>query len=109
MTDDLQQKMAAIADAVRKGRYRYTIHGAQQRIARGVRRHEIEETIYNGEIIEDYPRHHYGPACLVFGRTSEGRALHILCAIQPAVGIITVYDPDQKEWKSDLKTRRRML
>jgi hypothetical protein len=106
-TDDAKEKMAAIAQAVAQGQYRYTVHGAQQRIARGIRRHEIEQAIASGEIIEDYPAHHYGPACLVFGRTAEGRVLHVLCAQQPVVGIVTVYEPNPDEWEADLKIRRR--
>lgn len=99
--------MAAIAQAVARGRYRYTVHGAQQRIARRLGRGEIEETIFSGEIIEDYTQRHYGPACLVLGRTAGGKALHIVCSLPPIVSIITVYEPDPQEWETDLRTRRR--
>jgi hypothetical protein len=106
MTSPLQQKMAAIAQAVAQGRYRYTLHGAQQRIARGIHGREVEEAIASGTIIEDYPQHHYGPACLILGRTTQNRPLHVLCSVRPVVDIITVYEPDPNEWLSDLKTRR---
>ena len=109
MADDPQQKMARVARAVAQGRYRYTRHGAEQRIARGVERHEIEEAIASGEIIEDYPQHHYGPACLTLGRTARGRALHVLCSVRAMVDIITVYEPDRNEWEDDLRTRRQDL
>lgn len=106
MAKQLQDQMEYIAAAVKAGRYRYTIHGAQQRIERRIRREEIEELVENGKIIEDYPKHHYGPACLILGRTGEGKALHILCSLQEVVDIITVYEPDLIEWKEDLRTRR---
>ena len=106
MTDDLTEKMAAIARAVAQGQYRYTVHGARQRIARSIRGHEVEEAISDGEIIEDYPYHHYGPASLVFGKTAEGKVLHVLCGVRPLVVIITVYAPDPREWELDLRTRR---
>lgn len=106
MVKRLQEKMVYIAQAISQGRYRYTIHGAQQRIARRIKRHEVEEAIAKGEIIEDYPDHHYGSACLVLGRTAEGKPLHILCSLQEVIDIITVYEPDLKEWKEDLRTRR---
>ena len=106
--DDLQEKMVYIAKAIAKGRYRYTIHGAQQRIARRIRRYEVEEAVVNGEVIEDYQQHHYGPACLVLGKTAKGKAIHILCSLQQLVDIITVYEPDLTEWEQDLKTRRRI-
>jgi len=104
---DRTQTMARIAHLVAQGQYRYTVHGAQQRIARGIRRHEVEEAVASGEIIEEYPAHHYGPACLVFGRSNAGRPLHILFGLEPILVIATLYEPDPEEWEEDLKTRRR--
>jgi hypothetical protein len=107
MKRDLDQKMALVVRAVVAGSYRYTIHGAQQRIARRIQRQELEEAVAAGEIIEDYPEHHHGPACLILGWTSAGRALHIVCSVRPVVDIITVYDPDPGEWSADYRTRIR--
>jgi hypothetical protein len=106
MIDPLSQKMAEVAQAVADGAYRYTLHGAQQRIARRISGAEVEEAIAKGVIIEDYPRHHYGPAALILGRTRQNRPLHILCSVQPIVDIVTVYEPDPQEWEADLRTRR---
>ena len=50
--------------------------------------------------------HHYGPACLVFGKTKQGKVLHILFALEPMVAIITVYEPDPDEWDESLKVRK---
>ena len=106
MADPLPQKMAAVAQAVAQGHYRYTLHAAQQRIARRISRHEFQEAIAAGQIIEDYPRHHYGPACLILGSTAQGKALHIVVSSRPVVDIITIYEPDPNEWVADPKTRR---
>lgn len=106
MARKLREKLGHIKKAIAEGRYRYTIHGAKQRIARRIRRYEIEESIADGEIIEDYPEHHYGSACLLLGKTAKGKSLHILCSLQKIVDVITVYKPDLIEWKEDLKTRR---
>jgi len=106
MSNDLIGKMALIAQAVVAGHYRYTVQGAQQRIARGLYRQDIEETIESGVIIEDYPNHYFGPACLILGRTSKGRVVHMVCSVRPVVDIITVYDPDPSEWTADFRTRR---
>lgn len=103
----LQEKLDYIKKAVREGKYKYTLHGAKQRIARRLKRKEIDEAISSGEIIEDYPEHHYGPACLLLGKTSEGKSLHILCSLQEVVDLVTVYEPDLEEWEEDLKTRRQ--
>lgn len=106
MSNPLSQQMAAIAQAVAQGQYRYTVHGARQRIVRNISRAELEEAIQSGEIIEDYPHHHYGPCCLILGRTAQGKALHVLCSCQVVVDIITVYEPDRAEWEDDLRTRK---
>ncbi len=85
MVRKLQGKLDYIKKAVAEGKYRYTLHGAKQRIARRFKRKDIEEAVKSGEIIEDYPEHHYGPACLLLGKT-----------------------PDLEEWEEDLKTRRKL-
>jgi hypothetical protein len=106
MSVDEPWKMAYIARAVAHGRYRYTVHGAQQRVARGILRYEVEAALASGQIIEDYPEHRCSACCLVLGRTAAGKALHILCSLRDMIDIITVYVPDPHEWESDLKTRR---
>lgn len=107
--DDSKKKMSHIAKAVAQGRYRYTIHAAQEQIARRIKRKDIEEAIIGGEIIEDYPEHHYGPACLIFGWTIKGKIIHVVCSLNPIVDLITVYEPDPSEWDIDFKTRRKKL
>ena len=107
MTEPLYEKMAHVQGAVAEGRYRYTFHGAQQLIARRLQRRDVEQAAATGEIIEDYPEHHYGPACLVLGRTAAGEPLHMVCSLRERVDIITVYRPDPEEWEHDWKTRRR--
>ena len=102
---DIQMKR--IAHAIKTGQYRYTIHAAQQRIARSVKRDDIEQVLLTGEVIEDYPEHHYGQACLVMGKTRIGRVLHILCSLSEELKIVTVYEPDPQKWVEDLKTRRK--
>ena len=59
MSRELREKMEQIASAISSGRYRYTLHAAKQWLARGIKRVEIEQAIARGEIIEDYPQHHY--------------------------------------------------
>ena len=107
MTEDLQQHMSHIAQAVEQGHYRFTVHGAQRLIARGIERQELEAAIARGRIIEHYPEHYYGPCSLVFGRTPTGRALHILCSLRRTVDIVTLYEPNPIEWEADLQTRRK--
>ena len=107
MAEPPSGKMEHIARAVAQGRYRYTVHGAQQLIARGIHRGDVEEAAATGELIEDYPDHRYGPACLVLGRSIGGEPLHLVCSLRETVDIVTVYRPEPAEWEDDWKTRRR--
>ena len=106
VSDELREAMVRIAQAVAEGRYRYTLHGAQKRIERGISGQEIEAILASGEVIEHYPNHRYGPCCLILGSTAAGRQLHVLCSDRSVIDIITVYDPEPKEWEPDLRTRR---
>ena len=87
-------------------RFRYTKHGAEQRINRRITAKEIEQTILKGEIIENYPSDKYGPSVLIYGKTGKGKALHIQIAFMPIISIVTVYEPGQTEW-IDGKIRRK--
>jgi len=63
-----------------------------------------------GEIIENYPDDTPYASCLVLGRTSTGRPLHIVCAPVPAerrLIIITTYQPDPARWDPALRQRRQ--
>ncbi len=108
MSKKLQEKLDHLKTTVIEGKYRYTLHGAKQRIARRLKRKDIEAAIKSGEIIEDYPDHHYGPACLLLGKTAKNKKIHILCSLQDTMDIITVYEPNLVEWEEDLKTRRKI-
>ena len=70
---------------------------------------EIKEAIYNGEIIEEYPKDKPYPSCLILGRTEEGRPLHVVCAVireENMLVVITVYQPNPELW---VDYRRRKL
>ncbi len=69
-----------------------------------LRREQRLPLFVNGQIIEVYPGHRYGPCCLVHGRTGRGRHLHVVASLAP-VWIITAYEPDPVEW-IDHRTRR---
>jgi hypothetical protein len=74
-------------------------------IQRGVTRAEVEGVILSGEIIEEYPDDKYSASCLIYGKTEVGRDLHIQVTYPASVVVITVYEPDPKEWV-DCRTRR---
>ncbi len=96
-----------IKNRVEVGRYRFTIHALERCVQRNISPQEIKKAILSGEIIENYPDDKYGPSCLIYGTTREGRILHIHCSIDP-VWIITAYDPAlcAEEWEENFKRRK---
>lgn len=98
--------IADIHKAFVENNFRYTKHGAEQRINRHITAKKIEQAIQNGEIIEDYPSDKYGPSCLVCGKTRMGRPIHVQIALLPIISIVTVYEPDQEKW-IDNRIRRK--
>jgi hypothetical protein len=87
--------------------FEFSKHAVDQSILRRISVQELREAIDAGEIIEDYPNDKYGPSCLIFGRTAEGKPLHIQCSYpsRPLLKIITIYEPDTDLW-IDFKVRK---
>ena len=70
---------------------------------------EVFEAVLNGKIIEDYPEDKPYPSCLIYGKTSDERPLHIVCAYAEDVNkviIITVYQPRSDQW-IDFERRKK--
>jgi hypothetical protein len=94
-----------IKDKIRNGEYRFSDHAVKRMIKRSINRSEIEDAVTAGEIIEEYPNDIYSPSCLIYGRTRDGRDLHVQLSLPPSVVIITAYEPDESEWM-DRRVRR---
>ncbi len=70
---------------------------------------KVFEAVERGRVIETYPEDEPYPSCLIYGRTSGDRPLHILCAYakkEETVIIITVYQPDPDRW-IDFERRKK--
>ncbi|MEW6448806.1 MAG: DUF4258 domain-containing protein [Bacillota bacterium] len=98
-------KIKRIQNKILKGEYRFSDHAVKRMIKRSIDRQEVEEAILKGEIIEEYPDDKYSPSCLIYGKTKEGRDLHVQVSLPPVVVVITTYEPDPEEW-IDCRTRR---
>jgi hypothetical protein len=76
---------------------------------RGFTRSDVFSSVESGEIIEsDLDRKPF-PTFLWFA-TIAGRAIHVAMAWDRSIQtahIITVYEPDEEHFESDLKTRRK--
>ena len=101
----MQVDIQIIQEKLRSGAYYWRQHAIQRSIERVITEAEIVEAVVNGAIIEAYPEDKYGPSCLILGRTSQGRPLHVQCSLPPTVWIITLYEPDPEEW-IDFRTRK---
>ncbi len=94
-----------IQDKISKAEYRVSDHAVMQMLKRSITRLEIEDAVQKGEIIEKYPDDKYSPSCLIYGKTENGRDLHVQLSLPPSVVIITTYVPNPEEW-IDCKIRR---
>jgi hypothetical protein len=95
-----------IRERVKRGDYRFTVHGFERCVERNISPTDVEYAILSGEIIEDYPDDKYGHSSLICGDTDKGRIIHVQCSVDP-VWIITSYDPSLRpgDWERDFKRR----
>ncbi len=98
-----------IRDHIQTKRYRLTKHATIVRLERDITVAELEQALLHGEIIERYPDDQPYPSCLVLGWLTSGDPLHVVCSrgnIEPALRIVTLYEPEDALWESDCKTRK---
>ena len=96
-----------IKEKVRNSNYKISFTHTEKLRQRKIEIRELEEAIFTGEIIEQYPADPQGPSCLILGYTQRNRPLHIVCGIiEGELLVITAYEPSLEEWKPDWKTRR---
>ncbi len=91
-----------------KHRILYLSHAVKQmtRPERMISPVEVEATIVDGSVIEEYPNDARGRSCLIM-HWQGGRCIHVVCAPKSDyLAIITAYLPDEEQWGSDFRTRR---
>jgi hypothetical protein len=98
---------AVLQSEFAEGRYLLTEHASERAAWRGILSRELEEVVANGEVIEDYPDDKYGLSCLILGRTTFGRILHIQVSYPPSAKVITVHEPDPDRWDDNFRVRQR--
>jgi hypothetical protein len=87
--------------AVEERQVRISLHAAEEALAEEITRPEIEETMLNAQLLEDYPDWWLGPSCLIHSQTGAGRDLHIVLSYSDLpVTIITVYEPRPPKWST---------
>ncbi len=107
MSELLSQRF--IQERIRARRYRLTKHATVARMERGITIEDLEHALLHSTIIERYPKDQPYPACRVLGRLVSGDPLHIVCSRgmqEPALRIVTLYEPDDALWQSNYKIRK---
>lgn len=85
-----------------------TAHATERFRQRGIKAKDIRNAVKTGEIIEQYPEDYPYPSCLILGKTTESKLIHVVMSDEGSMSrIITAYFPSEEKWESDLKTRRR--
>lgn len=74
-----------------------------------IKEQEVFEVVQTGEVIENYEDDKPYPSALVYGRTLQGRPIHLVCAHageDDIAIVITVYEPDPSRWIDDRRRRK---
>lgn len=89
------------------GAMRWTNHIFVRLLQRGISINDVECSLMNGEIIEQYPNDYPYQSCLVLGFTVNKQYLHVVCGLGDGVlWLITAYYPNADEWADDFRTRK---
>lgn len=87
----------------------FRVHAIQRMFQRGINEENVRHVLATGETIEEYPDDTPYPSRLVLGWHGS-RPLHIVVAdnsdAQETI-VITVYEPDPRQWETDFKRRKR--
>jgi len=106
--EDLVAVLRRIHDQARSENLRITQHAQQEMVAEEITLDQLEEVLGTSELLENYPQHQRGACCLLAGRTSDGRPLHVVCTTaQPVLIVITVYEPKLPKWITPRQRRAR--
>ena len=97
-----------IIGAIRNDRVHITGHAYDEAEEDQLSYDDIFASVYQGEVIEDYPDDKPFPSCLVYGNTYSAEPVHSVWAYSHEGGraiLVTVYRPDPDMW-IDWRVRR---
>lgn len=84
-----------------------TKHAKERLRERGIKVDDITHCIDTGEIIKQYEDDKPLPSCLILGKTTDNKYMHIvLSRNEDFIYLITAYYPDVTQWEADFKTRK---
>ena len=85
---------------------KFSRHAIEQMFARSITVGDVENVIYDGEIIEEYPNDTPYPSVLI--KFVSGRPVHVVVAKDRDIAqciVITAYEPKQGIWDIEFKRR----
>lgn len=88
-------------------KYEYSNHSITQMFKRSISVDDVEATIINGLIIQEYPFDTPYPSMLKLHFVNT-RPIHVVVSQDISTGIcfvITAYEPDSSLWKPDFKSK----
>ena len=91
----------SIIQSIQANRIRITEHADEETQADELTYEEVVFSVFQGEIIEDYPNDRPYPSCLIYGKTFLGEPVHSVWAFNEEnkwAVLITVYRPDPDRW-----------
>lgn len=84
-----------------------TKHAKERLTERNIFIADIVKGIMTGEIIKQYEDDKPLPSCLLLGRSTDDKYIHIVVSNDKEyIYLITAYYPDPAHWNPDFKTRK---
>lgn len=97
-----------LIECIDAGKIKWTEYCSFRMFQRGIYKKEVVLAIKKGTIIEQYPGDFPYPSCLVVGKDSKRKTMHIVCGCgEENLYIITVYYPHQEKWIDEFSRRKK--
>ena len=87
----------------------FRVHAIERMFERRISDENVRRVLQDGEMIEDYSDEMTYPGGLMLGKHGK-RSLHVVMAENTSDDeaiVITVYEPDPVQWKSNSKDRKK--
>ena len=96
--------LSKIKKCFKENKVLYTSHAKKEMIEEefgNIKEQEVFEAIMSGEVIENYDAAKPYPSKLIYGKSNQGKPLHVVCAYSEEDNmsiIVTVYQPNPDLW-----------
>lgn len=103
-------QLGDIIEAIHAQQVKITDHADEEAKADNLSFEEIYFSVFNGEIIKDYPTDKPYPSCLIYGQTFKCDPVHSVWAYNDKskwAVLITAYRPDPNLWINWKERKKR--